>query len=455
MVTPSIETPACLESEMTVLGLMLTIDKDLEMALSFLDKGDFVEPKHAQIFSAIYHLSKRDMHVDVATVYQELKDSGHKESFSSPIYLVECIQRVYMGADIESHIRLLKDKRAHRELIQAAHDTNKLIFGNISNVSETIETVRETFFHIARSNMDGGFRSAGECSHQVLEHWESNHREYCQNGSVTQRGIDSGYPELNKLIHGLCPGNLIVLAARTSVGKTALALNIAHHVGFNLGLPTAIFSLEMQTPELVQRLMCIESQVNYEHLESGKSTDSEIAKVRQAVDKFQQGTVLIHDKGGQKASQIKAGARRIKEKSDIKLLIIDYLQLVNANRSSDVRQNEVAEVSRELKTLAKDLDIPVLCLAQLSRKAEERESKRPVLSDLRESGAIEQDSDIVMFLTRPSVYDPYDRPGMAYLHIAKNRHGSTGIVDLKYKGEISKFETVDKHKLIDMRVKDD
>lgn len=439
-------TPACLESEMTVLGIMLSVDKDLELALSMLEPEDFIDTKNRLVYKAIVSVEKKDLHVDTATVYQELK-ATYSDIFPTPVYLVDCIQRFYLGADIESHVKIIKAKRAHRELIQAAHETNQIIFGPISDIDATIETVRDRFFRISRTEKDGGFENVSSHARAVCDRWSKNHDEYAETGVVRHRGLESGYPELDKLIHGLCPGNLIVLAARTSVGKTAFALNIAHHVGFNSGIPVALFSLEMQSAELVQRLMCIESGVNYEHLESGKSTKNEIARIYQAVEKFETGNVFVHDKGGLKVSQIRASARRIKETNDIKLLIIDYLQLVHANTQSDVRQNEVAEVSRELKGLAKDLDIPVLCLAQLSRKTEDRESKKPVLSDLRESGAIEQDSDVVVFLTRPSAYDAHDRPGMAYLHVAKNRHGATGEVKLTYKGEISKFYNVESNQV--------
>jgi len=248
--------------------------------------------------------------------------------------------------------------------------------------------------------------------------------------------------DLDKMLGGLGKSNLFILAARPAMGKTALALNIAENVCFKLNMPVGVFSLEMNADQLVHRLICSQSEVESEKLKQGSLNGMEYQRVVAAVHNMQKGQMVIDDQAGLKITDLRVRARRMKEAHKIELLIIDYLQLLSgggSKASAENRQNEISEISRMLKNLARELNIPIICLSQLSRKVEERPGHRPMMSDLRESGSIEQDADCVMFLLRREYYDPYDKPGQAELIVAKNRHGGVGSVNLTYRKEITQF----------------
>ena len=244
------------------------------------------------------------------------------------------------------------------------------------------------------------------------------------------------------MINGLNPSNLIILAARPAMGKTAFAINVAENVAFKSGLPVGIFSLEMSAEQLIHRVVSSQSQVESEKIQTGSLNGMEYQRVVTAVNDIQKYTMVIDDQAGLKITDIRARARRMKETHNIQLLVVDYLQLISGSgnkTSQESRQNEISEISRMMKNLARELNIPVICLSQLSRKVEDRAGHRPMMSDLRESGSIEQDADVVMFLLRREYYDPLDKPGMAELIIGKNRHGSVGSVNLTYRKEIVQF----------------
>lgn len=244
------------------------------------------------------------------------------------------------------------------------------------------------------------------------------------------------------MINGLGASNMIILAARPAMGKTALALNIAENAAFKSGIPVGIFSLEMTAEQLLHRMICSQSEIESDKIKTGAVTGAEYQRIVSSVNSMMKSTLVIDDQPGLKITDLRARARRMKESYDIQLLIVDYLQLLSGSglsRSAENRQNEISEISRMMKTLARELNIPIICLSQLSRKVEERQGHRPMMSDLRESGSIEQDSDVVMFLLRREYYDPYDKPGLAELIVAKNRHGGIGSVMLAYRKELAQF----------------
>lgn len=255
-------------------------------------------------------------------------------------------------------------------------------------------------------------------------------------------GIPSHFTDLDKMINGLTSSNLMILAARPAMGKTALALNIAENVAFKTGLPVGVFSLEMTAEQLLHRMICSQSEVASDKIRTGSLNGTEYQRIVAAVNSMMEATVIIDDQPGLKITDLRARARRMKESHNIQFLVVDYLQLITGSglsRSQENRQNEISEISRMMKTLARELSLPILCLSQLSRKVEERTGHRPMMSDLRESGSIEQDSDIVMFLLRREYYDPYDKPGQAELIVAKNRHGAIGNINLTYRKELAQF----------------
>jgi replicative DNA helicase len=278
-----------------------------------------------------------------------------------------------------------------------------------------------------------------------LKELQDRQEEYLTKGPNAAHftGLPTHFFDVDKMINGLCPSQLLILAARPSMGKTALALNIAQNVAFRSKEAVGIFSLEMNAEELLHRLICSESEVESEKIKTGSLAGGDYQKVVAAVNEMQKHTMIIDDQPGLKISDLRSRARRMKEMFNIKLLVIDYLQLLSgpkANYNSDNRQNEISEISRMLKNLARELHIPVICLSQLSRKVEERQGHRPMLSDLRESGSIEQDADIVMFLFRREYYNPQDKPGTAELIVAKNRHGKVGDIQLVYKKSLALFQ---------------
>ena len=277
-----------------------------------------------------------------------------------------------------------------------------------------------------------------------LKELELRQEKFKQRGpeDIGITGIPTHFIDLDKMINGLGASNLIILAARPAMGKTALALNIAENVAFKNNLPVGIFSLEMTAEQLLHRMICSQAEVESDKIRMGSLSGIEYQRVNATVKSMVKATMLIDDQPGLKITDLRARARRMKESYDIQLLIVDYLQLLTGSdfsRGAENRQNEISEISRMMKTLARELNIPIICLSQLSRKVEERTGHRPMMSDLRESGSIEQDSDLVIFLLRREYYDPYDKPGETEVIVAKNRHGGVGSVHLTYRKELAQF----------------
>ncbi len=439
------EMPHDLNAELAILGTMLSNETAAEEGLATLSPKDFFDAKHREIFLAMKSCAQKDRAVQILTVFEELTNVGLRNMFPTPERLVECIQAYYPGLDIESHIAIIKDKRAHRELIIASH----LIFNTasrpIEDVSATLELCRKKLFDINNPSSDKEAMSLKEAAKECMRKMMERVAYYRETGKIKPVGVESGFPALDKIIGGLRPGNLIVVAARPGVGKTAFALNIAHEIGVNRKEGVAFFSLEMPKEELAIRLITIDSQIYSEKLSKGSLSEDDLSSVSETVERFDWSQIIIDDKSGIKINEIKNRARRLKESHNIKVVIIDYLQLISGSgtgRNYENRQTEVADISRSLKSMAKELDLPIICLAQLSRKTEERDSKKPILSDLRESGAIEQDSDSVIFLTRPDMTDPYQKPGIVEIYVSKNRHGPIDKFDLQFNGATSRFNNI-------------
>jgi|WetSurMetagenome_2_1015567.scaffolds.fasta_scaffold30129_3 replicative DNA helicase len=430
--------PSSMQTELAILGTMLSNERNLENCLSLLITEDFYEFKNKYIFNAIIACVKKDRRVDTSTVYEELINDGKKPVFDTPIYLVDCLQSSYPGMDVEGYVEILREKRAHRELLLAGVDLLNEVARPVKNISLTLDRIGQRIFSIAKPALDHDSETLKESALAYLDGVNAREKEFRETGKVTRRGISSGYEDLDKLLDGLRPGNLIVLAARTGVGKTAFAINLAHNVSVKGKIPSLFLSLEMKREELIGRILSIDSGVSSSRMEKGTITELDHSKLEEAINSFESSNLYIRDKCGLTLSDIRGQTRRLIESFGVKLLIVDYLQLILPSHRSDNRQTEVAEISRGLKVLAKDFNIPVICLSQLSRKTEERESKIPILSDLRESGAIEQDSDSVIFLFRPDSYDRMKKPGVMEVIVAKNRHGQIGTIDLKFDGETSK-----------------
>lgn len=445
--------PNSKEAEMMVLGCMLTSINSLNIAADALDDSDFYYTEHKIIFSALKLAYKSDKPADVHLICEELKRQDKLKAVGGPGYVVSLAQYAGTSAYIEEYVQLVQDKSILRRMISAAQIVEKNALEEPPNVLDSLDSAQQLFFKISQSaNVTTGILlkeilTGVKAQSQLpyIKELEARQEKFQllgeSAGGIT--GIPSHFADFDKMLNGLNNSNLMILAARPAMGKTALALNIAENVCFKNRVPVGIFSLEMSAEQLVHRIICSQSQVDSTKLKTGSLNHHEFQRVVESVGEMQTHTMIIDDQPGLKITDLRARARRMKESHNIGFLVIDYLQLISGSgsqRGAENRQNEISEISRMLKNLARELDIPVLCLSQLSRKVEERQGHRPVMSDLRESGSIEQDSDIVMFLLRREYYDSNDKPGLAELIIAKNRHGGIGTVNLTYRKEIVRFE---------------
>lgn len=367
-------------------------------------------------------------------------------------YLTTLAQYAGTSAYIEEYTELVRNKAILRRMIFASQEVEKIASEDPQDVHECLDTAQKKFFDISQAihsregitiaELLSGAKSTAEIPY--LEELQKRQEEFSKKGPNDPgiSGTPTHFIDLDRLVGGFSPSNLMILAARPAMGKTAFAINIAENVCFKNGVPVGIFSLEMTAEQLLHRIICSQSEVLSDKIKTGALTGEEYQRIVFAVNFMQNYTMVIDDQPGLKITDLRARARRMREAYGIEFLVIDYIQLLSGSgsmRSQENRQNEISEISRMLKTLARELNIPILCLSQLSRKVEERQGHRPMMSDLRESGSIEQDSDLVFFLFRRDYYDQYDKPGMAELIVAKNRHGNIGNIDLTFRKEFGQF----------------
>lgn len=444
--------PNSKESEMMVLGCMLTSINALNIASDALDDSDFYYTEHKIIFQVLKSAYKNDKPADIHLVSEELKRQEKLKTVGGIAYLTTLAQYAGTSAYIDEYTDIVRNKAILRSMIHASQVVEKNALDEPNDVFACLDDAQQIFFKISQAantsiglhikDILSGVKS--ESGIPYLKELQEKQERFQQKGPEESgiTGIATHFSDLDKLINGLNNSNLMIVAARPAMGKTAFALNIAENVCFRNQLPVGFFSLEMSAEQLVHRIICSQSEVESDKIKTGSLNGMEFQRVVSCINEMQKGTMIIDDQPGLKITDLRARARRMKEIYGIRLLVIDYLQLISgsgSNRTTENRQNEISEISRLLKNLARELDIPVICLSQLSRKVEERTGHRPVMSDLRESGSIEQDSDIVMFLLRREYYDPNDKPGMAEVIIAKNRHGAIGSVNLTYRKEIVQF----------------
>lgn len=444
--------PNSKESEMMVLGCMLTSINSLNIAADGLDDADFYYTEHKIIFQTLKTAYKNDKPADVLLISEELKRQDKLQTIGGISYLTTVAQYAGTSAYIEEYVELIKNKSLLRRMIQAAQTIEREALDEPQDVNGCLDNAQKMLFQIGQSsNAHAGILLSdilsgveSESKLPYIKELEARQERYSLKGDEEPAitGIPTHFIDLDKIINGLNNSHLMILAARPAMGKTALAINVAENVCFKSKIPVGIFSLEMTAEQLVHRIVCSQSEVESDKIRTGSLNAHEFQNVVAAVSGMNQYPMIIDDQPGLKITDLRARARRMKESHGIGFLIIDYLQLLTGSGSSravENRQGEISEISRMLKTLARELNIPILCLAQLSRKVEERAGHRPLMSDLRESGSIEQDADIIMLLLRREYYDPNDRPGQAQIFIAKNRHGAVGEVNMTYRKEIAQF----------------
>ncbi|GAB4187185.1 MAG: replicative DNA helicase [Simkaniaceae bacterium] len=437
---------------MMVLGCMLSSVNALNTAADMLVREDFYFHEHKLIFHALKTAYLNDKPADIHLISEELKRTDQLEKAGGIAYLTTLAQYVGTSAYIEEYAEIVKSKALLRRMIDASEKIEKKALDEPEDVRNVLDEAQQLFYQISQEansscgtdirDIISGVRANSQLPY--LKELQERQEAYHERGGEEEiiNGIPTHFIDLDKIINGLGHSNLVILAARPAMGKTALALNIAENACFKGDSAVGIFSLEMTAEQLLHRIICSQSEIESDKIKKGSLNGGEYQQIVSTINHLQKHTMIIDDQPGLKITDVRARARRMKETYDIDLLIIDYLQLLSGSRGSfntENRQNEISEISRMLKNMARELNIPVLCLSQLSRKVEERTGHRPMMSDLRESGSLEQDADVVMFLLRHDYYDPNNKPGMAELIVAKNRHGAIGNVNLAFRKEIGQF----------------
>ena len=434
--------PQAIELEEAILGAIL-IDKDaMPSVIEILRKESFYLPKHSLLFGKMLDLFGGSLPIDLLTVHESLKKSGELEEIGGVSYLIELSNKVASAANIEFHARIVAQKYIQRELIRVSTQVIKNSFDDTMDVLEILDEAERGLYNITDNNLNTGYESLGSLVIKAQKEIEA----IAQKGSDLT-GVPTGFRELDKMTNGWQGSDLIIVAARPGMGKTAFTLSMAKNAA-KAGVPVAVFSLEMASVQLVQRLIAGEAEINSHSLRNGQLEENEWKKLHGAIDTLSNIPIYIDDTPAINIFELRAKCRRLKQNCDIGMIIIDYLQLMTAapNEKRGNREQEISSISRALKGLAKELNVPVLALSQLSRAVETRGGeKRPQLSDLRESGAIEQDADIVTFIYRPGYYGleegNFDVPlDLAEIILAKHRNGSLGTVNLKFVAEFVKFE---------------
>lgn len=430
--------PQNLEAEQGVLGSVLLDNDVLHEVVPLLKVEDFYRDSHQLLYRAIRDLYDLGRAIDAITLADELTRRGEYERIGGDETLSQLLSMVPHPANATYYANIVRAKSIQRNLIAAANEILHEGYSNAHTADELIELAEQRVFTIAEDSTTGQTHELRDVVTKAMDRIALRSEE---KHPIT--GVGSGLLELDDLTAGFQPTQLVILAARPSMGKTALALNVAEHVALDQNGAVLIVSLEMGEMELAERLLCARSRVDGDKLRKGKGLGTrEMALLGKAYDQLRSSPIFIDSTPTRNMLQITANARRLKMRNDLKLILVDYIQLVDSENSSDSRQEQIAKISRRLKALARELNVPVIALSQLNRAVENREDRRPRMADLRESGAIEQDADLVLLLHRPEYYDANDQPGIAELILAKNRNGPTGTVRLTFLKHFTRFENL-------------
>ncbi len=433
--------PHDVEAEQAVLGSMLT-DKDAVIsAIEVLKEDDFYRTDNKSIYEAIINLYNRAEPIDIITVKAELESLGKFEQVGGLEYLASLPDKVPTTANAMKYIKIVEEKSTLRNLIKTANEIIELGYDPTEDVSDIMEGAEKKIFNIMQNNDKKSYSPIKDI---LVDSFTQLEELYNRKQHIT--GVPSGFTELDYKTAGFHGSDLVLIAARPAMGKSAFALNIATNAAVRANVPVAIFSLEMSKEQMVNRILCSEAMVDSNKVRTGKLEEDDWTKLAGSIGPLSDAEIYIDDTPGISVMEIRAKCRKLKLEKNIGMVVIDYLQLVQgSNRRNGSREQEISEISRSLKILAKELNVPVIALSQLSRAVEQRPDHRPMLSDLRESGAIEQDADIVMFLYRDDYYNPdSEKKDIAEVIIAKHRGGSLGTVDLLWLGSYTKFVNLEK-----------
>ncbi len=433
-------SPHSIEAEQSVIGSMI-MDRDaIVTASEILIAEDFYQKQYGILFDAMVELFNEGQPVDLVTLQNRLKEKELPPELSSLEFIRDLVAAVPISANAKYYANIVKEKAILRKLIQVTEAITNECYSGRESVDSILEDTEKKIFDIVQNKSAGDFVSIDKIVLQSLESIEAASKS---KGSVT--GIATGFYDLDYRTAGLQPSDLILVAARPSMGKTAFVLNIAEHVAVKSHVTTAIFSLEMSKDQLVKRMLAMNSKVDSQAIRSGELKDDDWTKLVESVKTIGNSSLIIDDTPGISISELRSKCRKYKLEHNLGLVIIDYLQLMTGNRKSESRQQEVSDISRSLKALAREINAPIIALSQLSRAVEQRPDKRPMLSDLRESGAIEQDADVVMFIYRDDYYNhDTEEPGVAEIIIGKQRNGPTGTVKLGWQAQFTKFVNLER-----------
>lgn len=432
--------PQALEAEQSVLGAMLQHTMGLHLGIEQLVEEDFYVPRHQRIFRAIKNLYEKSDAVDLITVPEELTRLNQLEDSGGRRYLLDLVDSVVTMANLEDHIALVREASVKNQLIAGCSDVVNLCYEQGMVAEDLLDRAERKIFDINERLLKSDFHSIKDILPRTFEQIEDfANRE----GHVT--GVPSGFLELDSLTSGFQKSDLVIVAGRPSMGKTAFALNVAEYVAIEKRLPVCIFSLEMTKEQLSQRLLCSRARISSHQLRTGRIADHQWTNLSIAVGPLSEAPIYLDDSASLSIMELRAKARRMRLRYDVGLIVVDYLQLIAGQKGAESRQQEISYVSRSLKALARELKIPVVALSQLSRQVESRgRDARPQLSDLRESGAIEQDADLVIFINRPIDDEGHLGP-IAEIIIGKQRNGPTGTVRLSFVKDFARFELLELH----------
>ena len=428
------------EAELAVLGSMLSSKEAVSQTLQWLEPKDFYKDAHMKIFSAMIKLFDQAEPIDTLSVSEYLKKNNDLDMVGGIYFLTGLVEMVPTAAHIERYAKIVKEKALLRKLITLSHGIAKEAYDDSLDVSEILEKSEQSMFEITQNQLKGGFEQINQGIISALNDLEEKRKK---DSVVT--GVPSGLLDLDELTSGFQKGELVIIAGRPSMGKTALALSMIRNAALEADMGIGMFSLEMGNQSLAMRLLCAEARVNMHFVRTGKLPSKLWKNLGLAAGELEEAPIYLDDTPAITVRELRAKARRLVSKNKIDMIVVDYLQLMQGPRGIENRQQEISVISRSLKALAKEIDVPVVALSQLSRAVEQRQDRRPQLSDLRESGAIEQDADVVIFLYRPWVYSGEDEDeGKAEIIVSKQRNGPTGKVEATFIKQYARFENLSK-----------
>lgn len=427
------------EAEQAVLGGILIKNSTLHNLIDILGEDDFYSPVHKAIYAACLELSRQSIAVDLVTLAEQLHKMGKLDEVGGTLYLAELASATVSASNALHHANIVRDKSVQRRLITAASDIISNVFEGAEDTEALLDASEQSIFAIADSKKTGALSSSKNLVDAVFEQLTKR-----VENQETVTGVPTGYYTFDEYTAGLQPSDLIIVAGRPSMGKTAFAMNVAMRAACMYAVPTAIFSLEMSKEQIMMRMLCCWGKVDLSKLRKGRLDDTDWSKLYESANALSPAPIFVDDSAALSTMEVRARCRRMKAEHGLGLVVVDYLQLMRSARRVDSREQEISDISRNLKALAKEMHVPVIALSQLNRKVEERADKRPMMSDLRESGAIEQDADVIIFLYREAAYKKKEEltpeDNVAEIIIGKQRNGPTGMVKLRFFKESTSFE---------------